>query len=44
MIDNPHLAFSHVGAFVHDMVRMEDFYARVLGFFITDRGVVNEMR
>jgi len=44
MIGNPHLAFSHVGIFVCDMVLMEDFYARVLGVFITDRGVVNEMR
>lgn len=34
------LAFSHVGFFVHDLPRMEDFYTRVLGFTVTDRGVV----
>lgn len=44
MIGNPHLAFSHVGIFVRDMLLMEDFYTRVLGFFITDRGFVNETR
>lgn len=35
------LAFSHVGFFVTDMDRVVDFYHRVLGFFITDRGVLN---
>ncbi|HLS98331.1 MAG: VOC family protein [Porticoccaceae bacterium] len=35
------LAFSHVGFFVADMDRVVDFYHRVLGFFITDRGVLN---
>ncbi|HEX6321394.1 MAG TPA: VOC family protein [Burkholderiales bacterium] len=34
----PSLAFSHVGFFVRDMPVMEDFYARVLGFTVTDRG------
>ena len=34
----PQLAFSHVGLFVHDLVLMEDFYRRVLGFTVTDRG------
>ena len=34
----PELAFSHVGLFVHDLERMEDFYRRVLGFTVTDRG------
>ena len=34
----PELAFSHVGLFVHDLDRMEDFYRRVLGFTVTDRG------
>ena len=33
------LAFSHVGIFVHDLPMMEDFYTRVLGFTVTDRGV-----
>ena len=34
----PEVAFSHVGLFVHDLGRMEDFYRRVLGFTVTDRG------
>jgi catechol 2,3-dioxygenase-like lactoylglutathione lyase family enzyme len=31
---------SHVGLYVHDLQKMEDFYARVLGFTVTDRGKV----
>lgn len=38
------LAFSHVGIFVTDMDKMVDFYANVLGFFITDQGVLNGRR
>ena len=34
----PELAFSHFGFFVRDLERMADFYARVLGFAISDRG------
>jgi catechol-2,3-dioxygenase len=34
----PSLAFSHMGIFVADLARMEDFYTRVLGFTVTDRG------
>ena len=34
----PGLTFSHVGFFVHDISLMEDFYARVLEFTVTDRG------
>jgi catechol-2,3-dioxygenase len=34
----PGLAFSHVGLFVRDIARMEDFYTRVLEFTVTDRG------
>ena len=34
----PAVAFSHVGLFVHDLALMEDFYHRVLGFTVTDRG------
>jgi catechol-2,3-dioxygenase len=34
----PGLTFSHVGVFVHHIGRMEDFYARVLEFTVTDRG------
>jgi catechol-2,3-dioxygenase len=35
---NPGLAFSHMGFFVSDIALMEDFYARVLEFTVTDRG------
>ena len=38
MAKPPPLAFSHVGIFVHDLAAMQDFYTRVLGFPITDRG------
>lgn len=34
----PALAFSHMGIFVTDLERMRDFYARVLGFVVTDEG------
>lgn len=34
----PGLRFSHVGLSVHDLAAMEDFYTRVLGFYVTDRG------
>ena len=34
----PALSFSHFGFFVRDLERMADFYARVLGFAISDRG------
>jgi len=34
----PGLTFSHVGFFVTDIARMEDFYTRVLEFTVTDRG------
>ncbi len=32
------LAFTHVGIYVTDMNRMVDFYTRVVGFAIADRG------
>jgi catechol 2,3-dioxygenase len=35
------MAFSHVGFFVTDMDMMADFYSRVMGFFITDKGMLN---
>ena len=38
MTSVPRLSFSHVGIFVTDIARMEDFYTRVLGFTVTDRG------
>jgi catechol-2,3-dioxygenase len=34
----PSLAFSHMGIYVTDIARMEDFYTRLLGFTVTDRG------
>jgi catechol 2,3-dioxygenase len=34
------LRFSHVGLYVVDMARMVDFYSRVLGFAVTDRGLL----
>jgi catechol 2,3-dioxygenase-like lactoylglutathione lyase family enzyme len=34
----PAVSFSHIGFFVHDMALMEDFYSRILGFAVTDRG------
>ena len=36
------LSFSHVGFFVRDLAKMEDFYKRVLGFVETDRGIARE--
>ena len=30
--------FSHVGIYVRDIAKMEDFYRRVMGFIVTDRG------
>jgi catechol 2,3-dioxygenase len=38
MSDVPQLAFSHMGIYVTDLPRMEDFYTRMLGFAVTDRG------
>ena len=29
---------SHMGIYVHDMQKMEDFYTRVMGLVVTDRG------
>ncbi len=34
----PDVAFSHVGLYVHDLALMVDFYVRVMGFVVTDRG------
>ena len=36
----PNLMFSHMGFAVKDLNRMEDFYTRILGFTVTDRGEV----
>ena len=40
----PALAFSHVGLFVRDEAAMADFYERVLGFTVTDRGQLGAAR
>jgi catechol-2,3-dioxygenase len=40
----PSLAFSHMGMFVTDLARMEDFYTRLLGFTVTDRGELETPR
>jgi catechol 2,3-dioxygenase len=39
----PNLAFSHMGLSVRDLAKMEDFYTRVLGFTVTDRGEAGGM-
>jgi catechol 2,3-dioxygenase len=38
MPEAPVIAFSHLGIHVRDAAAMEDFYSRVLGFTVTDRG------
>lgn len=40
----PHLSFSHFGFFVRDAAAMEDFYTRVLGLVVTDRGQLGAMQ
>jgi len=40
----PNLAFSHMGLSVRDIATMEDFYTRVLGFTVTDRGEAGGMQ
>lgn len=42
MTSIPRLSFSHMGIYVTDLARMEDFYTRVLGFAVTDRGELGE--
>src|SRR6185369_640420 len=37
-MNRPALSFSHVGLFVHNIERMADFYTRLLGFTVSDRG------
>ncbi|MCA0244538.1 MAG: VOC family protein [Proteobacteria bacterium] len=39
----PNLMFSHMGFACSDVAKMEDFYTRVLGFTVTDRGEVMGM-
>ena len=40
----PALTFSHFGFFVRDIDKMVDFYARVLGFTVSDRGELETPR
>jgi catechol-2,3-dioxygenase len=40
----PKLSFSHFGFFVHDLERMADFYTRLLGFAVSDRGELDTPR
>ena len=40
----PNLMFSHMGLSVKDIAKMEDFYSRVLGFTVTDRGTAGGMQ
>ena len=44
MTSVPEFSFSHMGMFATDLARMEDFYTRVLGFAVTDRGVLETPR
>lgn len=37
MSEAPKMAFAHMGIYVTDSAKMEDFYTRVLGFSVTDR-------
>ena len=37
------LSMSHIGIYVYDVPKMEDFYTSVLGFTVTDRGKVRGM-
>ncbi len=39
----PRIQFSHFGINVRDLVKMEDFYTRVVGFQVTDRGSVDAL-
>ena len=38
MATSPTVSFSHFGIYVADIARMEDFYTRVLGLLVSDRG------
>jgi catechol-2,3-dioxygenase len=40
----PPLEFSHIGFFVADLDKTQDFYTRVLGFPITDEGLLGTQR
>lgn len=38
LYEAPNLMFSHFGFTVSDLEKMEDFYTRIMGFTVTDRG------
>jgi catechol-2,3-dioxygenase len=38
MPSSPSVSFSHFGIYVTDLARMEDFYTRVVGLLVSDRG------
>ena len=40
----PPLEFSHIGFFVTNLDKMRDFYSRVLGFPVTDEGLLGTQR
>lgn len=40
----PQLAFSHIGLFVTDLPRMEQFYTTVLALSVTDRGNLGKVQ
>ncbi len=40
MASLPQISFSHVGVYVFDMAKMVDFYQRMLGLVVTDRGAL----
>ena len=42
MANVPKIMFSHVGLYVHDLARMEEFYCTMLGLVVTDRGTLPE--
>ncbi|SVC70091.1 uncharacterized protein METZ01_LOCUS322945, partial [marine metagenome] len=42
MANVPKIMFSHVGLYVHDLARMEEFYRTMLGLVVTDRGTLPE--
>jgi len=44
MTSVPEFSFSHMGMYVTDAARMEDFYTRVLGFAVTDRGNLGSIK
>src|SRR5687768_5288973 len=43
-MSRPALTFSHFGFFVRDLERMVDFYTRLLGFTVSDRGELDTPR